>query len=267
MHVTSEDVPLDDLVSQSLLSRRATQLQREPFFHFWIDDFLPEALYRRLYQTFPSPDELLLKTEYGNKSIMSSWRERERFEAFCRERSAWRQVVQLFEHPRFVQDAQDFLRAPIVEARGLRGHRRWSFRTGGLRMPWEVPVRTDFEFSLLRTGTLITPHSDSRKKLVSMLLYLPDPRWQDVYGGSTRLFRPIDEKARSRWCRWNMNHVPDKDRDAFYREMEPGSECEFRPNRLLLFIKSECSFHDMKMIQCPEDILRTSFNVNFNVVG
>ena len=44
---------------QLLLSRRALEIQREPFCFFSVDDFLPGALYESLLASYPSGDAAL----------------------------------------------------------------------------------------------------------------------------------------------------------------------------------------------------------------
>ena len=111
-----------------------------------------------------------------------------------------------------------------------------------------------FEFSRLERGSFVPPHTDDPKKLISLLLYFPDPKWQENYGGGTEFYRT---KKRAMDNNWANREVQFKDLNPFFR-------AQFAPNRLVGFLKSNNSYHGVQPITCPEGMARNSLNINVN---
>lgn len=111
-----------------------------------------------------------------------------------------------------------------------------------------------FEFSRLRRGSFVPPHTDDQKKLVSLLLYFPDPKWQENYGGDTEFYRAKNLTARNNW---NNQRVS-------FEDLIPFSRAPFVANRLVAFVKSKNSYHGVQPITCPDGMARDSLNINVN---
>jgi 2OG-Fe(II) oxygenase superfamily len=114
------------------------------------------------------------------------------------------------------------------------------------------PVRITFELSRLDAGTSVPAHTDATGKLLSLLLFFPQPGWREEWGGDTVLYR-VRHRA---WERnWYNRRVPSA-------ELEPVFQSRFSPNRLLGFVKARNSYHGVPPLACPGDASRTSLNVN-----
>ena len=115
------------------------------------------------------------------------------------------------------------------------------------------PVEFACEFSSLPPGAYLYPHTDKPEKLVSCLLYFADPDWEERYGGATDLYRVKDAKHNRNWS----------NRAVTFDALDVAFRTEFRPNRLLVFVKTKNSYHGVSPVACPNGMARKSFNFNF----
>ncbi|MGB5134262.1 MAG: 2OG-Fe(II) oxygenase [Prochlorococcaceae cyanobacterium] len=115
-----------------------------------------------------------------------------------------------------------------------------------------MPASIEFEFSRLENNAFIRPHTDIRDKLVSGLLYLPQPGWAKSYGGDTVFYR---SKPGLQIDNWENKRL---DVDL----LEPAHVNLFIPNLFVLFLKSSVSHHAVSKISCPAHLARCSLNFN-----
>jgi hypothetical protein len=115
----------------------------------------------------------------------------------------------------------------------------------------------DIECRLVRdfSNYAITPHTDTPKKLVSLLFYLPEDESMKALG--TSLYAPIDPNFR---CEGRMHHAF----GAFKRI----TTMPYLPNTLFGFFKTDNAFHGVERIEMPR-IQRDSvlYNIYVRNVG
>ena len=116
---------------------------------------------------------------------------------------------------------------------------------------WNVELNC--EFSMLQRDTWLPPHTDSTDKILTFMLYFPQHNWSADWGGGTQIYRPLDEKYNSNW---SNSRLPPSHTDLVF-------DSEFRANRLFFFAKSANSWHGVKRLDCPRELLRRSFNFAF----
>jgi hypothetical protein len=240
------------------LSRCPLELCSQPYCFFHTDDFLPPDLYEALYASFPEePGDFAENTE-GRLGLRSS-DDPAGFEAFCRAHPEWRELVALFASDAFVLDAQRTFAVALARARGMAGRKRWLNDTRTrvsndlLRYALFEPVRATFQFSRMPQGAVSLPHTDAPRKLVSLLLYFPDPDWRPEWGGATEFFAPPPAAAGP------------TERIGF-EGLEPVGRAEFRPNRLAGFVRSAASWHGVRPLACPPGRARKALLINLKRV-
>lgn len=253
-----------------LVSNRSPVFHKDPFGYFVIDNYLPADFYAALLDQFPSPEWFQSETKTGNKRGFDTLRYLAKFNEFCAQSRPWGQLVEAYRHPAFMADLFKVVRPGLWDARGLKGLRPWHDTTEGnsvsrKSLPWEVSTKMDFQFSHMERDSFIQPHSDAGRKLVSIMLYLPPKEWKPEYGGATRFFRGRDAAKAKKWQTWDINSVPQDRMEEFGKDMEPFMEFDYRPNRLVVFLKSDCTFHDVPPLQSPAGLVRSSFNINVNM--
>lgn len=101
-------------------------------------------------------------------------------------------------------------------------------------------------------GGFLEPHTDSATKFASLLLYFPDPEWNDSFDGGTEFYRPLKTAGNENW---GNRRVPFDDLESFKLS-------RYRPNRLIGFAKSKNSYHAVRPLACPGHMCRNSLNIN-----
>jgi Rps23 Pro-64 3,4-dihydroxylase Tpa1-like proline 4-hydroxylase len=236
-----------------LLRKRLKNISYDPFCHFQIENYLPATMYQSLLESFPEQSWFPDKVE-GDKNRLHSLYSSDILRRFCRQNPAWQEFMDFLSSQLFLNDLYRFVWHGLVKSRGFLNSRRWCDPTTGnlLMRIIKQPVKMQFEFSRLQRGSFVPPHTDAPDKLVSLLLYFPDPEWRENYGGNTDFFRPKRSNLESNW---DNRRVP-------VEELVPFFSSPFTPNRLVGFLKSRNSYHGVQPITCPDGMSRNSLNIN-----
>ena len=214
-------------VDSLLLSKRIEHVTHDPFCFFYVDDYLPVALYESLLESFPAESNYDY-TDDGKLGFRSSV-EPNAVARFAAEHPAWQALIDFFCSDVFLNDARKTFEEDLIVARGLAGRRRWincnrrEAPGNWLRYQLEEPMRSTFQFSLLPSDAAVVPHADAPRKLISLLLYFRDPEWQDAYGGGTEFYVPLDARRARRWS--HTQRIP-------FEEFKSIGESAFEGNRL-----------------------------------
>jgi len=243
--------------SNLLLSRRLEKIVFEPFCFFYVDDYLPAEFYQALLASYPESSRYAYNDE-GKMGFRSS-EDPEAVARFGEEHPEWRALVDFLGSDEFVYDAARTLRDALVTACGPAGRKPWynctkrKVSNNLLRYLVQEPVRTTYQFSMLPRGGAVVPHTDARRKLVSLLLYFRDPDWKDAWGGGTEFYAPLDpERARS----WGPgDRIP-------FDEFKTIDVTGFVGNRLAGFVRSDVSYHGVRPPTCPSEAARKALLIN-----
>ena len=220
-----------------------TPVRSYPYPHFYVQPVFPEAYYRRVLETMPDTEALTPINEFGTVGRI--------------DKKTGQMVKSPFE-PRYLAEL------PVLEAEEqaafgsgsdtwhslsswLLGERFRNLIIGKFMAPIrarfgaDARLVTTVEARFVRdmTDYSIKPHTDTPKKLVSLLFYLPpDDRLQAL---GTSVYVPKDPAFR---CN-GENRYPF---EQFNKVMTAG----FLPNSLFGFLKSDQAFHGVEVIKQPE---------------
>lgn len=204
-------------------------LRRHPFAHFFVQPILPHDYYERLIGNLPPLDWYQPIDETGSVTGgKSAYPERfitdlasvEEHEQRGGKDSFWLQVSSWLMGNRF--------RGLILE----------KFRSDiALRFGEGASIGTDIDARLVRDFTryAIGPHTDSPRKLVSLLFYLP--RDESMRHLGTSIYTPIDPAFR---CRGGPHHR--------FEGFKKTATMPYLPNSLFAFFKTDGSFHGVDQI-------------------
>ncbi len=107
----------------------------------------------------------------------------------------------------------------------------------------ETFYNTEVHYSSIQTGGFIPPHTDSPKKRLSLVFYLPsdpvDPAMAENLG--TVFYKP--SKGKTSWQRFQSGLLNEKATAKFHDKHTPAHITKFRPNTCAGFIKSDVSWH------------------------
>lgn len=199
-----------------------------PFPHFHVEGVFPEGFYAQLLEKLPALSVYKRLDEMGN---VPKGAYPERF--ICSLEEA--------EDDEFRRGQGDFwerFRTWILSDTFARLI-MYKFRHGiRQRFGDDVEVRTASDCRLVRdfTNYSIPPHTDTQRKVVSLLFYLPGDATRAHLG--TSIFVPRDPDFR---CEGSVDHD--------FRGFLKVATAPFLPNSLLAFCKNDAAFHGVEPIQ------------------
>lgn len=210
------------------LNRVLTSRMYSPFRAYILDNVFDPDLYQRLMAAFPGPEHFHRLAGIGLKDTFN---ERSAgFHEFMEATPVWRDVYEWFRAA-----------APHVLA-SLDAEEVEGIKT------------VKFEFSSLPSpGGFLPPHTDTPKKLATVVLYFTDARWPEAWGGSTDFYA--------------HKHRPDGDFTAWpdlsLVDLDLILRADYLPNRAVGLVRTNNSLHGVPPVFHPQDLPRRSVTVNF----
>jgi hypothetical protein len=214
-----------------------------PYPHFYVQPVFPETYYRRMLETLPDTEALTPINEYGTVGRMDKKTGQLMKSPFEPRYLAELAVLEAEEQATF-GSGSDTWRSLSAWLLGERFRKLiiGKFMAGiRARFGAEARLETSVEARFVRDMTeySIKPHTDTPKKLVSLLFYLPaDERLQAL---GTSVYVPKDKAFR---CDGTKRHPFEQ----FNKVMTAG----FLPNSLFGFLKTDQAFHGVEVIKQPE---------------
>lgn len=196
---------------------RLTQVDSDPFPHYFLEQVFPEDYYRELLQHLPPSD--VYKNLYEVTDLkLDHFRHRDQRDMD----QGWTEGLPSELRPFWTSFNEWFLGEDLAQA---------VMKSFGLEGPPGVSVES--QFIRHRAGYYLGPHSDLYTKLVVLLLYLaPDDSAEHL---GTSLYRP----RKAGFSCPDSKHYPFED---FIRV----KTAPYRPNSLLAFVRSDVSFHGLE---------------------
>ncbi len=244
----------------SVLQRACTSdVHHDPFPYVVIENALPDTLYERLAETFPSPESLDIKglednsrwnysagSVRANPTLSQLWRD---FIAYHVSADFYREIADLFfdaVHALYPERFPD-RRSLIDIATGVR--KVDSFAQAGMLMDAQIAGNTP----VTEASSVRTTHIDIGSKLYSGLFYMR-PKDYDATGGDLTIsrFRPDIPHAR-RHGYFNGAYVDETN-------VEHVKTITYDKNVLVFFINSLDSLHGVTVRQ-PTDKSRLFVNL------
>jgi hypothetical protein len=218
-------------VEQFVFYQVANAAVREfPFPHFYISPIFPESFYRTLRERLPDTSTYRRLDETGTV-VKGAYPER-----FICALEDLENEESIEEGARFWGDFKTWLMGPAF-ARLIK----YKFREGiAQRFGAAARVDTMNDSRLVRdlSNYTISPHTDTPKKLVSLLFYLPpDESMLDL---GTSIYAPKVPDFR---CDGTLNYK--------FEKFNKVATMEFRPNSLFGFLKTDRAFHGVDRIAAP----------------
>ena len=114
-------------------------------------------------------------------------------------------------------------------------------------------------------------HPDNSKKVLSFLLYMDNPDWDDDNSGGTQFWEVVDSKVP---YDQNKDSIDSQLREGRYsqkihslKEEEADKvncflSVDFKPNRLIGFLRTDYSYHSILPMKLKEGITRNCFQIN-----
>lgn len=206
-----------------------------------LDEFIEGKLFKNLRDTFPSDDYISIKTKFA----FSLQQNEANFSAFLNSNKLWREFINRL-------DSNDFKNEVIKNFDVKNVY----FSDNSLKrfIPFYKKVNFEFTFNKSKNGAYSDAHTDSTRKIVSMIIFFTPETWTEENGGLVCLFKPKNENDENNW----RNEIIDENRLKIIQTIDP------KPNRFYGFKKTKNSYHSVTKVKCENSMSRNVLMINLS---
>jgi len=229
--------------------------KKKLFTIFQIEKFLDNTTFNDCFENFPDNLDLFLSDNMGKYRIENFSSEMARIKSL----KPWNMIFRKFNSAEFFnnvialekspQDFCQFSMNPLTNFINI-------FIRG------KKPYYVSFEFSIIVNGGGIAPHTDSRNKIVTMMLYFPSKEQEKANGLGTSFYE-FDQKVLGKYENFENIHNDNNQFPDFSKDSKISYTSEFTGGAIIGFFKNEFSWHSVNIGQIPGDGLRRSLNINY----
>ena len=120
-----------------------------------------------------------------------------------------------------------------------------------------VPFIPNMQFSIMRRGSYIPPHTDISNKIATLMIYLPSEKQSKMQLGTTFWVpQSINTLTQSESC-----FLKDSNLSMFRKQYQP-TRTPFEGENAILFYRSNTSWHSFEFDGTLDDEPRVSININ-----
>lgn len=209
-----------------------SRLLEFPYPHIYVEDVFPQDYFQDMRRLLPSVDDYESLSESGR---VPKGTYKERFSLFltpdkleklpAEKRAFWAQHAAWMGSGEFLSRFVGKFKAAI-DARMARA-------TGQFKMHADMLLVKDF------TNYALGPHSDSVRKVISVIFYLPAD--ESAVEAGTSIYVPKDKNF---VCRGGP-HYP-------FDGFEKMATMPYKPNSMFAFVKNPVSFHGVEKVERPD---------------
>lgn len=222
------------------LSKKIKKLDfEERFSLFEISDFLEKEIYKDLSATYPDPSLFSDHNDFA-KSLDD---ESNNFANFLERNDKWKIFIEKLNTKLFAED--------LIKLFNLKNV-YFSKNNWKKYIPNFKKVKLSFCFNISEEGGHSLPHTDSSRKLVSMVLFFVDNNWGDKNGGQVKLYKPKNPIYEDNW----RNHRIDKE------NLEVIKTIVGSPNKIYGFKKTKNSYHSVEPVRVIDKSYRKVLMIN-----
>lgn len=249
---------------------------------FVLDDVHNRHFYVELVDSFP---EVALTHKMGANYFadFDSSRDSQTIREVASASPAWKSLIREVTSRKFRTSLLFYFRTELTRVRGVEEVNR--LNSGNT----EVKVG----FHLSRNGYVLSPHTDTGAKLVTIILYMATNEEDSLVEAGTNFYCPIEKVAGDQFLSKLLSKAGkllpqgtsevfgvSLDRvygthdnheqvavalEEFDRIHQRSSQLGYQPNRAVAFVKSNYSWHDVRLVDVPPNFLRKSFYINFMI--
>tara|TARA_B100001741_G_C16470845_1_gene559947 strand:+ start:197 stop:967 length:771 start_codon:yes stop_codon:yes gene_type:complete len=222
------------------LSKRINKLDlQDRFSLFEISNFLDEDTFAKLNLSFPDSKFFSTHSEFA-KSFTD---ENENFYDFLENNLEWKILYDKLNSSIFVEDLIRFFSLRNV----YFSENSWKKNIRIFKK-----VKLSFCFNISDEGGYSLPHTDSSRKLLSMVLFFVDKTWSEKNGGQVKLYKPKFSMFENNWRNERVNK---KNLDVI-KTIIPS------PNKIYGFKKTKNSYHSVEPVKFINSLSRKVLMIN-----
>lgn len=222
------------------------EIRRYPYPHFYVENVFPAEFYARIQESFPSakampPLKLVREVgqNYPSERLCIPLNPEHMEKLPAKDRAFWSETAQWLLGPRFF---------------GILMAKFEPFFLERFKKLEDVEFMTEALLVDDHTRYWLGPHSDSQKKVLTLLFYLPKDLSQEHLG--TSIYVPREPSFR---CNGGPHYA--------YEDFERMYTAPFRPNTLFGFVKTSNSFHGVEPLAENESCRRQLLLFDINVTA
>ncbi len=240
---------------------------KKPYTIFSINNFLDNKFYENLRENFPDVNSFK-KTDNLKYSLDSY---SENYRDLCKSNSAMKnfhekvlsnEFLSLFYKNFYIYFLKSRLEDPKNLLRLLRFpklHYTDKNETNYKDFFFQK-IKIKIQYSIIKNGGKIVPHTDAIDKLLSLMLYFPNKSnylEEDKNKLGTIFWKSKINNFRNK-------HIKSSDNN-FFSNSQKLYQTEFKENCLYGFIRNSLSWHSVEEIKMTDDFQRRSININFYI--
>ena len=206
-----------------------------------IDDFIETKFFHLLRDRYPSDENFQINTKYALTLNDKS----RNFHNFLQKETYWLDLIRTIDDDVFKSKILKIFRIKNVF---------FSDKSWKRFFPFYKKVKFEYTFNKSKNGSFNEPHTDSTRKIVSMIIFFTNDEWNLDNGGLVKLFTPIHKKDENNW---RNKLIDEKDLNTI-KEIFP------KPNRFYGFKKTKNSYHSVSKVNCSEEDSRNVLMINLS---
>jgi len=226
-------------VKNLIISKKIKNIEyKDRFFLFEEKDFFTSATYERLSKTFPKKNLFSSHSEFSRTLNDDD----NNFRLFLNENSEWKNIIQNFNSKDFINDLINYFNLKNVCPDNSWKKYLFIFKR----------VRMSFTFNISEPGGYSLPHTDSSRKLISMVIFFVDKTWNFNNGGQVQIYKPKSIEFEDNW----RNKRVEKENLEILKTITPS------PNKIYGFKKTKNSYHSVETVKNANNLSRKVFMIN-----
>ena len=242
-------------------------LDKKNFTLFRVKNFLDESSYEFIKKSFPEVDnEMLAKFDLAKVGKYNITSTEEYYKNLLEKNEGLQLVHNSIFSKKFYNYFYENLKKEFVKSRlrskdlkyfiKLLKPKTLEISQNYLKNIFQTYVRRQIEYSFVFNNGSVAPHTDSRAKMLTLILFFPEGREGEKDIGTT--FWNSDIKN------LKNQHITDpKEIKKFRENSNVLTKLEFNKYDLYGFIRNEVSWHSVEPFNLGKDYVRRSMIVNF----
>ena len=148
-----------------------------------IDHFIDQNIFNDLRKKYPSDNYFEVDTKYA-KTLNN---QHEKFNNFLDNEKSWSNLINEIN--------SDIFKKKIIDVFEIK---KVYFSDNDWKrfLPFYKKVCFEFTFNKSKNGSYNDPHTDSTRKIVSMIIFFTNDEWSKDNGGIVRLFVPTKKRMK-----------------------------------------------------------------------
>ena len=242
-------------------------IQTNPFYIFKIENFLSDDEYSFIYENFPKLENFNLKDIEGlhkkfsfnsRQKIYLDTLEKNKMVKFLHEKIFDKKFIKFFYQTLFNKIIITRLFDLKYLIKLIRFKRFGKKKRNFLDKFLFTDIFSDIEYSYLKNGAKIVPHTDSSQKMLSLMLYFPDKNLKEEEINKLGTTFYINKKKNIN----NKHLISENEEENLKKTSLKKITLPFKKKNIYGFLRNDSSWHTVEEFTIEKNFVRKSLNIN-----